>query len=351
MGFKMKSKATAQAAKAATESSKGIKRFKFGENQKSAQLLILGSIKDDVSFIHTTKNHMYYSSKGNGSNCGTPSWVATKEGGKATGEEDKIIQTGWKLRDKYGESNNKKKKEFWRKCMPRTQQHVAVIDIKNPDAGPLVYSMPQDVANTVLEEIKLLDEEQDGDYTSICDFDEGRILTIKTNGKSGLARKYTSVSFRGEANLLADGIITEEMIGEFEEQMPDLMKLQLKYDEDQFEKHYNFLKKMASKLGIDFDDLEDEDEDDGDEYEEEEIESDDDEDEEEDLGVDEEELDMDDDDEELDIESDDEEDEEEELEEEIEEKPRKKKVRPSTTAKNKVRSSKKVRSKKARRRG
>jgi hypothetical protein len=359
--FKMSSKATKKAVKQATESSGGLKRFKWDDNRVSGEFLILAPIVDDMGAVFTSKNHEYWVKGRPASRSGTPSYTA-KNGGEATGEVDKIVNLGWKLRDKYGNSKNEKKKNFWQKFMLNTQHHVQVLDLKNIEAGPLIWSLPNTIADVVLEEIKdALDE--DGDLGSICDFDEGRKLYVKTNGQKGKNRRYKVVKFKDEANLLADGAIEEDDLEEIADKMHDLGRLQLKYSEEAFEKHLEYLKKQADMIGIDLEDLDGESDDDyedeyesDDEYEDEEGDEDlgvdeedlnlDDEEEDEGDEEEEEELDLDDDEEELDL---DEEELEEELEEEVQPK-RKSKVKSKVKAKAKSRPASSRRKKAAKRR-
>lgn len=296
----MKSSATKKAVKAATESAGGMKRFKWDDNRITAELLILGTVSDDVGAVFTSKNHEDWVKGRPASRSGTPSYTS-KEGGRATGEQDKIVNTGWKLRDRFANSKNEKKKDLYRKFLLNTQHHVNVLDLKNIEAGPMVYTMPSAVANVVLEEFKDVGE----DTTSICDFDEGRKLYIKSNGEKGLKRRYTLVKFKSPANLLEDGTLTSEDVEDIAGKIFDLRKLQLSFNEESFEKHYNYLLEKASALGVEVDGYEsDEDEELEDEYVDADV---DDEDEEEDLGVDEEELNLEDDEDEYEDDEDDEE--------------------------------------------
>jgi hypothetical protein len=324
MGFKMKSKATKKAVKAATESGGGLKRFKWDDNRLSGELLILAPVNDDMGAVFTSKNHEYWVNGRPVSKAGTPSY-SSKNGGEATGEEDKLVTLGWKLRDKYANSKNEKKKDFWRKCMLNTQHHCVVLDLKNIEAGPMVYTMPTSVSDVVLEEIKDTLAEED-DLTSICDFDEGRRLYIKTNGEKGKKRKYKIIKFKDAVNLIEDGALSEEDLEEMSKKVYDLSKLQMKYSDESFEKHYEFIVEKAKKLGIDIDDL-DEAEEDDEEYEEEDNVE-----EEEDLGIDEEDLNLD-----------------EEEDEEEEEKPAPKKRASSRSSRTSARAAKKPSSRRGRR--
>lgn len=318
----MKSKATKKAVKAATESSNGMKRFKWDDNRVSGEFLILAPVKDDMGAVFTAKNHEYWANGRPMSRSGTPSYTA-KNGGEATGEKDKIVETGWKLRDKYGNSKNEKKKDFWKKFLLRTSHNILVLDLKNVEAGPMVWSLPQSVSDVVLDEIKDALSDEDGDLSSICDFDEGRRLFVKTNGLKGKKRKYKVVKFKEPVNLIEDGAIEEDDLEEIEEKMADLSSLQLQYKEELFEKHYEFLKEKGKKIGIDIEDLDDDEEEseDGDEYEEDD----------EGLEVDEEDLNI--EDEEDEEESEDEEEDEEE--DEPPKKPKKVKGKKSSEEKKK----------------
>lgn len=353
MGFKMKSKATSEAAKKATERGGGLRQFKMDENKLSARLLILGPVKEDAAAVFVAKTHEIWANGKPVHICGTPS-VDIK--GKETGEKDSIQDLGWKLRDKYSNSTNEKKKDFWKRFLLKTKNVMNVLDLDNIEAGPLTYIMPMAVSDVVLEEFIEVGE----DISSICDFNEGRILYIKHNGKKKLARKYKIVKFKNEtANLIDDGILDDEALQSLEEKLYDLTKFQPKYSDAEFEKHLEHLGKSAQSLGIDLDDIEVEEEE-LEEYDEDEVED--------GEEIDDEELELDEDEEEADedeeeaeeIEEDEEEeyadDEEElpefddELEEDEEEEPRpaKKKAAKKKVAKKKV-AKKKVAKKKVRR--
>lgn len=329
--FKMSSKATKEAAKKANSTGSSIKQFKMDENRVSAEVLILGPVEDDAPAIFTTKKHQIWKDKRPVSVVGTPSVNAN---GDATGEKDKIMEIGWKLREKYKDSENEKKKTFWQKFLPDTQHHICVLDLKNVEAGPLVYSMPKMVADFVIDEIN----EHSDDLTSICDFDEGRKLYIKHNGEKGMNRKYKVVKFKGEAKLLEDGLIEEEDLDEIAEKMPDLRRLQPKFDQDAFDTHLEKLAKMAQKIGIDLDDLDVDSDEDDDELEESEDEN-------EELEVDEDDIIDEDEDIVVDEEDEDGEDDKDDDEEEDDEEEEKKK-----TSKRSKAASKKTSKKRSRRR-
>lgn len=263
MAFKMKSKATKEAAKKATESGGGLKSFKMDKNKTTANLLVLGSVKEEMGAVFTAKCHELWKAGKPVHTCGTPS---VDKLGNATGEKDPIVDTGWKLREKFLKSTNKKKKDFFKNFLLKTKHFVNVLDLDNLEAGPQCYLMPSSVADVVLEEFNEVGE----DISSICGFDEGRILYIKHNGGEKLARKYKVVKFKNEtANLLEDGALTEEDLVEIEKKLYDLSRHQPAYSETEFEKHLEHLGKAAQALGIDLEDLitDEEDEDLEEEYE------------------------------------------------------------------------------------
>lgn len=288
--FVYKSKASKEAAKKATERGSGsFNRYKMQKSK--VRLLVLASTSEDVPCVFQTVIHEMWSNGRPTDRVASPSF---------DGDQDELMQIGFKLKNKYEKSKNKKHKDFWLKFMPKRNNSAVVLDLDDIDAGPQLYQMPSSVAKTIFDEIN----DQDGDLTSITHFDEGRILQVKHNGKSGLAKEYTSKFLPQTANLIADGILDEEQLEEMANKMPSLVKLQPRLDENALEAYKEKLLKQAEKLGIEIDGEEtEEDDDDLEEAEE----------------VDDDELELDDDDDSEEEESEEEEEAEEEESEEEEE--------------------------------
>jgi hypothetical protein len=257
--FVMKSKATKEAAKKAKEKGGGFSNFKISKT--THRLLILGPIEDRPA-IFTSVIHELWKNKRPVARVASPSF---------SGQPDKISKMGWAIRDAYKESSNTKKKEYFRNFLPKENHYVNVLDLDDIDAGPQVYQMSGAVAEVVLDEIT----DCDGDLTSICDFDEGRILQVRHNGKTGLQRRYKAKFLADTANLIEDGILTDEDIDDIADKMSDLTKMQPKFDQDAFDELYEKLLKAADKNGIDVnageedDDDYEEDDSDNDEFEDE----------------------------------------------------------------------------------
>lgn len=249
--FNMKSKASKEAAKKATAKG-GVSNFKM--EGKKANLLILGEV-DGKPAVFTARHHEIWANKRPVSKYGAPG---------VDGETDKVSDLGWKLRDKYKDNKNDKKKDFFKKFLPKTSHVVNVLDLDNLDRGPQVYQMSGAVSEVVLEEFIDMGDDQ----TSICDFDEGRILEIKTNGKQGLQKRYKCKFLAETAGLLENNDISEEELEDIADKTYDLTKLQQAYTKEAEEKHLELLAKAADKLGINIDDLVADDDNSDDEFEE-----------------------------------------------------------------------------------
>lgn len=242
--FLMTSKKSQEAALNATTKG-GFARFKFGEG-KEKRLLILGPTSD-VSAVFTATYHEKFGASKLLGKAASPAY---------TGDVDKISDIGWKLRDKYMESTNIKKKDLWKSFMPKRPSFVSVLDLDNVELGPQVYQMGGTVSELVLEEFA----ECDG-IMSICDFDEGRILRVRSNRKPKLKRRYTCEFLEETANLIEDGVLDDDSISELADKMYDLSKLQPPFNQEAFDKYFTLLTKSAAAIGVNIDDfLGDEDE-------------------------------------------------------------------------------------------
>lgn len=242
--FIMKSKASQEAVKKAKEKGGGKATLKL--DKAETRLLILGPVEETKPVLYVTKTHEIWADNKPRSIVGTPA---------VDNEKDKIIDLGWKLREKYLESDNEKKRDFFKRFLPKEKHYVNVLEIGNEAAGPQVFAMPAKVRDLVLDELGDCGE----DLSTVCDFDEGRILLIKSNMKPKFQRKYACKFLAKTANLIENGILDETSIGEVGDKLFDLEKLQPAFDEEAFDKHFEMLKKSAEKLNIDLSSL-DEDE-------------------------------------------------------------------------------------------
>ena len=242
----------------------GTAEFRMGDAAKK-QLLVCPPTSEEKAVFFTGTFHILFMGGKFLGKCGSPAF---------DGERDKIADLGWALKDKYAKSSNKKKQEAWRMCMPSRPTYVNVIDLTNEDtikAGPMIYNMSGAVAEVVLDEIKDI-EEGDGDLTPLCDFDEGKVLQIRSNGEKGLKRRYKAKFLSDTASLIEDGVANEVLIAEWADKMTDLESLQPKFVEEEYEKYFSKLKKILSEMGIDVDAVLEEtpeDEDDMEEFEDE----------------------------------------------------------------------------------
>ena len=251
--FSYSGKASKEAAQKATEKGKGgIGRYKM--KKQKARLLVLGPVgveegEEENSAIFQTSIHDMWAGGRPVARCASPAF---------NGEDDPIMKKGWGFRDKYGENSNKKKKDFWRKFLPKSQNHVNVIDLDDVEAGPQTYTMPASVASVVLDEIN--DCESEDEFKSIHHPDEGRILQVKHNGLERLKKEYKAKFLTKTAGLLSSGEHDDDIEEEWADKIFDLKKLQPKADEDAIEKYLELLMKAAAKLGLSLDDDSDEEE-------------------------------------------------------------------------------------------
>lgn len=270
--FLLKSKTAKEALEKQGNKTSKYKSFKFTSDM--AQLLILPKIDwegkgndpfGDVPIFESVSHEMWKQKKIVAS-CASPEFE---------GEEDRMAQIGWDIRERFLDDNNEKKKEFFKEWLPNKTQYVNVLDLDDIDAGPQVYRLSGSVREEIEDFIKdLKDEFADADeidFTSLCDFDEGTVLQVKTNGKDGIARRYKAKFLNETADLLKDGIVEEDELDGIADKMYDLTKLQPRFDQDAFDNYLERLMKKAEKLGIEVDGDGDDDSDsdsDSDEFEE-----------------------------------------------------------------------------------
>lgn len=252
--FILKGKATKEAMNK-NKSSGGFKRFKM--QGKVANVLILGPTKEGEAVFGVNIVQEMFTKAGK--------LVYSYGSQKAFGGEDVVEKMGWKIRNKYKDDTNKAKKEFFKRLLPKKKYNLNIIDMDNKDEGVQRWeNVPNSVMDTIFSEI----EDCEDDLTTICDLTEGRILKIKTNGKSGLDKRYQA-KFTVAANLdLSD----EELEALFEQVKP-LSSCQRPYNEEGEAKAKEYWKQAMAKVGIKLssedeeEEMENEDEDDADEFE------------------------------------------------------------------------------------
>ena len=159
-----------------------------------------------------------------------------------------VCNMGWQVRDHYANSKDEKKKELFRKFMPTTTTFVNAVDMKASEIKPKVYRVPNAVYSAISDEI-----DDAKDLNDLFDIDDGKILKIKTNGLTGLKKKYDNVKFTDKhPKLIVDGKID---IDDLIDQMKDLETLDTPFSMKKLEKLALQLKKKYLK-GIDLEDEE-----------------------------------------------------------------------------------------------
>ena len=172
------------AARKSKESGGGkINRMKLQE--KTSGVLLLKPVVENKPFVKEVSIHQYWSKKEN-------KFLVNVTSPAMYEQEDPIMKMGWKYREKYMDSDNKKLKDLWKMFMPKDHRYVNVLNVKALEEGPKVLDLPKIAFDTIMDEILDLEDDQMG---SIWDLDEGRILKIVHNGGTGLAKKYTVVKF------------------------------------------------------------------------------------------------------------------------------------------------------------
>jgi len=204
------------------------------------------------------------------------------------GGEDKVMDYGFKLKEKYEDSSDKRKQDLWKKYMPVDQIVVNGLNLAEKNPTPQVFRLPQCAVKFICDELEEID-----DGGEIWDLDRGLPLIIKGNGKNGNLRRYEYAKWaKKPANLLEDGRVDEE---EIMGSLWDLDKLLPDPDDKQIDKLLRELKKQDQAM-LSADD----DEDDDDDYE----------DDDDDTDVEDEDFEDDDDDDDFEDDDDDEEEEE-----------------------------------------
>jgi len=158
-----------------------------------------------------------------------------------------VCNTFWKLRSKYGESKDEKKKALSKKFQNTTTIYINAVDVtKGSDYKPKVLNVPNSVYTAISHEIDDYD-----DANELINIDTGKVLKIVSNGKTGLAKRYEGIKFLNKQPLL----IKEDKIelDEFMEQIFDLDKFDIEYSEKKAQELDLKLRKKYCQ-GIDLDD-------------------------------------------------------------------------------------------------
>lgn len=243
--FTLNSSASKKAvAKAQEKGSR--KRFKM--SGEKAALLLIGPVGENEPVFGTNIIHQHW-----GQN---QDFICASASPKAFEQKDKLVDMGWKLRNKYDpkegkgkKHSNPKIKDLWQSFMPKTVHTINVLDLNDIEKGIQQYDAPKAVMEVIFDEIN----ELDGDLTTICDFKEGRRLLVQKAG-SGLRTKYKAKFSDKRANL----DLSAEDEDALAAQVSPLSKCQTPLDEAAYEKVFDYLCKKAEKLGVALDDLDEE---------------------------------------------------------------------------------------------
>lgn len=240
MAFKLTSSATKKALeKQKNGRGSGLRELKIGD-KKQVRILVLPPVDENESVFGTNQQHFHWDNKNN-------KVAAASASPFAFDEKDELAIVGFKLKAKYKESENLHKKDLYKLFIPRKLFYVNCLDLDDIDGGVYQMQLPQDAVELLFEEI----EANGDDLTSICDFDQGRALIIRSNQKPGLLRKYR-IKFSDNPVELD---LTDKEKEVIEKTIFPLSKVQRKFIETEYEELKVFLKKKAEKVGVNIDDL------------------------------------------------------------------------------------------------
>jgi hypothetical protein len=236
MTFSLSLEDTQSAAKKSKEkASTGRVNYLKLKDQTTGVVLLPSA--DGKTFIKEMSVHQYYSPA-------KKQMLVNVSSPEMDGEKDPIKDVGWKYREKYMESDNKKLKDLWKIFMPKDVRSVNVLNVKDFEAGVQVMNMPKIVFDNVTEEI--LECETQEELDAICHFDKGRVLKIKHNGKTGLFKKYEIAKFLNKpAGLIESGKFDEETL---QGMLYDLEKLVPPRDDAKIKEALATLSKIARKI-------------------------------------------------------------------------------------------------------
>jgi len=235
--FDFDSEDAVRAAKKSKEKKTGgrINRLKF--DSETTGLVLLPKFKGKP-FIKEVSIHQYWSNADR-------RFIVNVTSPAQYGEKDPIMDIGWKYREKYMDSDNKKLKDLWRIFMPKDHRYLNCLNVKKLDEGPLVADLPKIVFDAIMDEVLEL-EEAGENLKSIYGLDTARILKVKHNGAKGLMKKYEVVKFMTKVPTF----IEEEKVDKEDllKSMADLDKLEPVHDDAKIKEALSTLKKIARKI-------------------------------------------------------------------------------------------------------
>lgn len=221
-----------KAAAAAKEKSKGSRKTLDLKAELTEVLILPPTVKDAPLFFETCIHEVWVNKKPIAT-CASPTFV---------GEKDPIMDYGWKIREKFGNSKNDKLKNLFKLFMPKQTRYVYVLNKAGVETGPLLLRMPSAAYDALIDEIG--EAETDDDMKAICDLDEGRWLRIKHNGGEGLNKKYVAKFSKNPAQLVEQGLVDSDKLAA---SVPDLRKLQPEQDPAAIKKVLKTLIEQANK--------------------------------------------------------------------------------------------------------
>lgn len=241
--FNLSGKASKQAVEKAQTRGGSRKRWKMTSEQ--AAILVVGPVGENEPVFGLNIQHIHFGTD--------KSFICKAAAPEAFEQKDKLKDIGWKLKNKYDPKEGKgtphpnaKIKDLWKSFMPKKSYTLNIIDMNDVAAGVQQYDAPMAVMDLLFDEIN----DNEGDLTTICDFNQGRKLLLKRKG-SGFTTKYVAKFSANTAKLDLD----PEQEDALAEQVVPLSKIQDPFNEVEYEKVFDYLAQKAKKLGIDLDDL------------------------------------------------------------------------------------------------
>lgn len=167
-------------------------------------------------------------------------------------EKDNIIGMGLKYRAKYKDSKNKKLKDLHLMFYPKSMDYANVLDIeevkKLKKAGDpnfvksKVLRLPSLLEKHISEEIMALRNAGES-AKSLVDINEGKLISIKGNGKKGKEVRYEVIRFSAPNHQFGNklGFTSSDVI----KTMHDLEKLEFPFSRD---KEKQYLEKLLAKV-------------------------------------------------------------------------------------------------------
>lgn len=241
MAFKLKSSASKEALKKQQErGGSGMKAFKM-DSKKIARLLILPPVDEKEAIFAVNQEHKHFDNA-------TKRPIVMCASPFAFNEKDDLAMIGFAMKKKFEKLDDKdKKKDLWRHFLPKKEYYVNVLDLDDLDAGVYQFCLPGSAVEVLMDEL----EDVGDDLTTICDFDEGRPLIVKSNMKKGLQRRY-KIKFAAEG---AELDLSDEEKEAIEKSIYQLSKVQKKFKQEDYDKLRDFLTKKAKALGVNINDM------------------------------------------------------------------------------------------------